>query len=107
MADDKNDPIRALGELMHGENPYPWDMEIRFEEMVKDGPGRETDARRKFRVTDVYQDRAKILDANFWYFKGKPSRVSKTIRIPYTYVVNGESYTQYLLIGYEGHGGGM
>ncbi|HEV8677180.1 MAG TPA: Dyp-type peroxidase [Methylomirabilota bacterium] len=40
---------------------------------------------------------------NVWYFEGRPRRVAKSIRIPYTYkTANGQPVTEHLLIGYEG-----
>jgi hypothetical protein len=44
----------------------------------------------------------------FWKIGGRPHRMSKVIRIPYTYKdpINGKRAQTALIIGYEGAGGG-
>jgi len=104
-----------LGEFIHTQNPYPWQMELPVdlaapanpEDVEKDGIGRNRDAGHPFEVPDVWGDRDRIMQGLFWYFDGKPRRVSKAVRIEYTYTFEGKEYTEHLLIGFEGAGGGQ
>lgn len=106
---------RRLGEFIHQQNPYPWQMELpldlerlsSYEEVEMEGPGKHRDQGNPFTVVDVTGDRVRFMEGLFWYFGGKPRRMSKAIRIEYRYAVNDKEYTQHLLIGYEGAGGGM
>ena len=42
-----------------------------------------------------------------WQFKELPRRVAMSIRIPVIITYDGEEYLDWILIGYEGGGGGM
>jgi len=110
------DAARLLGEFIHQQNPYPWQMELplnlespsSYEDVEREGPGKHRDQRNPFTVVDVTGDRERFMEGLFWYFGGKPRRMSKAIRIEYTYKGDGDKeYKQHLLIGYEGAGGGM
>jgi Dyp-type peroxidase family len=111
MGDDEN---FRLGAFIRHENPYRWEMQFPKDfqaaetqgDVEKDGIGRNRDADHPFEVPDVWDDRAKVMQGLFWYFDGKPRRVSKAVRVVYTYTVNGQEYKEHLLIGYEGAGGG-
>ncbi len=74
-----------LGEFIRQQNPYTQNMQLPPDWKAKS----ETDT-----------------SVNYWYFKGAPLRVKKAIRVLYTYVENGKTETEHLLIGYEGAGGG-
>ena len=109
------DAARLLGEFIHQQNPYPWQMELPMdlerpsnaEDVEKEGPGKHRDQANAFTVVDVTGDRERFMEGLFWYFGGKPRRMSKAIRIEYTYTADNKEYKQHLLIGYEGAGGGM
>ena len=62
---------------------------------------------RKKLLTDV-QRKAILRKGLFWKLGGTTRRMSKVIRIPYTYVdpINGKISQTALVIGYEGAGGG-
>jgi Dyp-type peroxidase family len=104
-----------LGEFIHQQNPYPWQMELpnldspsNYEDVEKEGPGKHRDQTNPFTVVDVTGDRERFMEGLFWHFGGKPRRMSKAIRIEYTYKGDDDKeYKQHLLIGYEGAGGGM
>ena len=102
-----------LGQFIFNENPYPWAMNLpnlatqNPQGVERDGIGQNFNAVQPYGTTDVYPDKAKVMQGLFWYFDGNPHRVSKAVRVAYTYVVNGEQFTDYLLIGYEGAGGGQ
>jgi Dyp-type peroxidase family len=74
---------QGLAQLMSEENPYGSDGEL---------------------PDDLDEATARDPRVNWWYFDGKPRRVAKAIRIPYTYVRNGQKLTDHLLIGFEGQG---
>lgn len=109
------DAARLLGEFIHQQNPYPWQMELpvelerpsNYEDVEKEGPGKHRDQTTPFTVVDVTGDRERFMEGLFWYFGGKARRMSKAIRIEYTYRSGDQEYKQHLLIGYEGAGGGM
>jgi hypothetical protein len=109
------DAARLLGEFIHQQNPYPWQMDLPLdlerpvndEDVEKEGPGKHRDQGNPFTVIDVTGDRERFMEGLFWYFGGKPRRMSKAVRIEYTYKVGDQEYKQHLLIGYEGAGGGM
>ena len=108
------DMEKQLGAFIVGENPYPWKMALpdltalpNPQGVERDGIGQNYNATTPYGKTDVYDDKAKVMQGLFWYFDGKPHRMSKAVRIEYTYTVNGEQFKDYLLIGYEGAGGGQ
>jgi hypothetical protein len=61
---------------------------------------------KRLNAQDLANLRAAPQEGMWWYFDGKPRYVSKAIRVPYTYTLEGETSprTDYLLIGYEGAG---
>jgi len=114
-----------LGSYILGQTPYPSpnypkpDKAFRVE---KYGPGVKYSTKRPYESPDVRLPKAtfrkKLLtDAQrkailrkglFWKVGRTTRRMSKVIRIPYTYVdpINGEISQTALVIGYEGAGGG-
>jgi Dyp-type peroxidase family len=74
---------QGLAQFMWEENPYGSDGEL---------------------PDDLDEATARDSRVNWWYFEGKPRRVAKAIRIPYTYTRNGQKLTDHLLIGFEGQG---
>lgn len=72
-----------LGEFICDKNPYTQSMQLppNWQAMSEDDP-----------------------NYNWWYFEGTPRRVALAWRIPYTYLKDGETVTEHLLIGYEGAG---
>ena len=108
----------SLGEFIHQQNPYPWQMELPVDleslrrttrTWKRRGPGKHRDQTNPFTVVDVTGDRERFMEGLFWHFGGKPRRMSKAIRIEYTYKGDDDKeYTEkHLLIGYQGAGGGM
>lgn len=60
-----------------------------------------------YTATPVYENPIVVeqqLDVGNWNFKGVGRHVEKAIRIPYTYVKNGVTIRDYILIGFEGGG---
>ena len=79
-----------------------------YEDVEKEGPGKHRDQTNPFTVVDVTGDRERFMEGLFWHFGGRPRRMSKAIRIEYTYKGDDDKeYKPHLLIGYEGAGGGM
>ena len=79
-----------------------------YEDVEKERPGKHRDQTNPFTVVDVTGDRERFMEGLFWHFGGKTRRMSKAIRIEYTYKgADDKEYKQHLLIGDEGAGGGM
>ena len=116
----------ALGDFILGQTPYPHPTYPKAGPALRRktfGPGGKFNTQRPFGVPDVRSARAtlkkkkltksqrnKILRAGlFWKVgPGKPHRMSKAIRIPYTYFdpVDKKVVKTALVVGYEGAGGG-
>lgn len=83
-----------LAALRDGSNPNP---------TLVDGPAAAYGANMPVPPgTPTYDQLMKGL---FWYFKGKPVRISKAMRLEYTLPNSPTKYS--ILIGFEGSGGGM
>ena len=69
-----------LGEFIHEQHPYPWQMELpvnlenpsNYEDVEKEGPGKHRDQTNPFTVVDVTGDRERFMEGLFWHFGGKP-----------------------------------
>jgi hypothetical protein len=116
----------ALGNFILGETPYPNPSYPNAGPTLRKktyGPGTKFNTKRPFGSPDVRSSRAtlknkkltksqknKILRSGlFWKVgPGKPHRMSKVIRIPYTYFdpVDQKVVQTALVVGYEGAGGG-
>ncbi len=108
-----------LGTLILRETPYPGPKyRGTFPGKKMFGPGKPFDTRRPFKFADVTWKKAnlpkarvkRILARGFYWNvgPGKTHRMSKVIRIPYTYFdpKKGKNVNTALVIGYEGAGGG-
>jgi len=117
-------PSLRLGDFILGETPYPSPKypSPTAAEVKTYGPGMNFNTDRPFDFPDVRSPKAarnkkkltkpektKILRAGlFWKIGGVERRMSKAIRIPYTYFDHvAQKYAKTaLVIGYEGAGGG-
>ncbi len=101
-----------LGEFIMEENPYGYAGKIRDDfktnpDVAYDGLAKGNNVKNPFRIPIGGLKTPQQLKALWWYFNGTPCRVTKAIRIPYTYPdpTTGESRTEHLLLGYEGGSG--
>lgn len=100
-----------LGDFIFDENPYPkprYPRTYKSKQIKRFGVGKSFNSRRKFRRV-VVSDPKEYLKGLFWNVGGTNVRVSKAVRIPYSYFdpKRRKSIRGALLIGYEGGGGGM
>jgi len=103
-----------LGDFIFDQNPYGTDLRYpqnyKKARIAKYGLGKRFDADRPFGVLDVRKDpklRRLYRKGLFWPLNGAKRRVSKALRIPYTFKdPAGKLHRGALLIGYEGAGGG-
>lgn len=111
----KDQAYYELGDFIFDQNPYAAEVEIvdvehpnnsnpKDPDVAMDGPGAKFHSKKPFKVP-TSKTGAEFMEGLFWYFKGAPRRVSKAIRIKYTYKLRGKKVTEHLLIGYEGSGG--
>jgi hypothetical protein len=109
MPDEEyGDEAYRLGEFIYEQNPYglnrlPTDLDS--PRVKTDGPAKSKKANNPLTAQETAAIQKKPSKSLWWYFNGKPCRVNKAIRIPYTYKVGGRTVTEHLLIGYEGTGG--
>ena len=102
-----------LGDFIFDENPYPRPAYprayTRNKRIKRFGVGKSFHKGRVFGKVNVSDNPKLYLKGLFWSLTGKNVRVSKAIRIPYTYFdpKKRTSTRGALLIGYEGGGGGM
>jgi hypothetical protein len=120
-----NDLSGLFGSLILQEVPYPFPSYPNANRPLPKkiyGPGSRFHARHAFKVPNVKSKKAKEVDktlttakANkivraglFWDIGGAKRRMSKAIRIPYTYYdpVDKKNVKTAIVIGYEGSGGG-
>jgi hypothetical protein len=94
---------KAIGELICRLNPYTKEMDI-----FVGNPG-PPGSPNKYRQVELEID-DKYADA--WAFKGQPQRINRSFRIKYRYPKKDDNgnilywLVDYLLVGYEGAGGG-
>ncbi len=105
MAESEYD---ELCELIRQENPYPdatySGLTEEYAGVERDGPAAINSVSNPLGETDRDAIKAHPEDCIWWYFEGAPRKVTKAIRVPYTYVVDGKTVIEHLLIGYEGMG---
>ncbi|HEV8440857.1 MAG TPA: hypothetical protein VGT40_22440 [Methylomirabilota bacterium] len=113
-----------LGDFIFDENPYS--DEVKYPANLKKakgvqrfGPGAKRGADKPFTIRDVRKVKGLghiFKKGLFWKVGSRTLRMSKAVRIPYTYVfkkhgqkgeVVKEVVNGYLVVGYEGAGGGM
>jgi hypothetical protein len=115
--DDTLDSLRGddlaywkLGDFIFDENPYPqprYPRNYKGKAIKRYGPGKSFRGTKKFGKISTVNDPALYLKGLFWNVGGTNVRVSKAIRIPYSYKQGKKTIKSALLIGYEGAGGGM
>jgi Dyp-type peroxidase family len=110
--DNRTSPYSDLGTFIYEENPYSSQTEqltreLLEERAMRDGLTRDNTAEDPTGITVRQMNKALNEECLFWDFAGEPHRVTKAIRIPYTYLraSDGVRVSTAILIGFEGPGG--
>jgi hypothetical protein len=97
---------KTVGELICRLNPYTHEMDI-YVGNPKPNDDNGNPCQVELEIDDKYPGE--------WSFKGEPQRINRSIRLRYRYPVRDKEHpntilywvNDYLLIGYEGAGGGV
>jgi hypothetical protein len=100
--------IQSFDKLIASQIPYA---NVRYENFQQagvvelDGPAKDSDQASPYEPS--IEELASVETSQqllWWYFGGKPYRITKALRIPYNYQRDGQEYRGSLFIGYQGPG---
>jgi hypothetical protein len=104
---------QALGALIAAANPYTkaFGDDRTTMHFVAPDLNKGLATAKEVSFTDIHMEEDSRYPAE-WVFKGQPQKIHKALRIQYRYPKRGENgewymVTDYLLIGFEGSGGGQ